>query len=188
MKRTIYSLILLCVAVLSTHAQQTPTTEKQNLVTKFRQLTGVDHVNLGINISFEDIRSNLIGEVDNEKDLTDAQKEVLRKSAIEAYDRLDEQLKSYLNDKPKISKLSEEAVFQVYDEAFTETELRELVAFFSTSTGQKALPFLRTLSFRVQESFQTMLVPKIQAFIAPKIAAETAKLKAMIQDTKTKQP
>jgi len=145
-------------------------------------------VNLGINVSFEDIRNNLIGAVDGDKDLTDAQKQELRKSAIEAYDRLDKQLKTFLNDTATITLISEGAVFQVYEQAFNEAELKELITFYSSPTGQKALKFLPNLSVQVQKAFQSILLPKVQEFITPKIKAEEEQLKQNIKDAKTKKP
>lgn len=187
---TIFSLSIVFIigAVLPVNAQQPATGEKQDLVTKFRKLTGADVVNLGINVSFEDIKNDLVGTVDVDNELTDSQKVELRKSALEAYDRLDKQLKDFLNDRPKITAISESIVFQIYDQAFTEAELRELVAFYGTPTGQKAARFLPTLSAQVQKAFQSVLRPKIQEFIAPKIKAEGDQLKQKIQETKAKKP
>ena len=182
------ALIFVAVTGIFAFAQQPSMTEKQDLVMKFRKLTGADHVNLGINVSFEDIKNDLIGTVDHDKELTDAQKQELRKSAIDAYNRLDHQLKDFLNDQPKITPISEAAVFQVYDQAFTETELKELIAFYGTATGQKALQFLPTLSAQFSKSFQSMLLPKIQEFITPKIKAEAEQLKQTIHQAKTKKP
>jgi len=181
-------LIFTAFVGISTFAQQEPQTEKQALVMKFRKLTGADNVMLEINVSFEDIKNDLIGSVDSDKELTDSQKQELRKSAVDAYNRLDQQLKDFLNDQPKITPISEAAVFQVYDQAFTEAELKELIAFYSNATGQKALKFLPTLSAQVQQSFQSMLLPKVQDFITPKIKAEGEQLKQKIQDAKTKKP
>ena len=180
--------IFTAIIGISALAQQQPQTEKQGFVIKFRKLTGADNVNLRINVSFEDIKNDLIGSVDNDKELTDVQKQELRKSALDAYNRLDQQLKDFLNDQPKITPISEAAVFQVYDQAFTETELKELIAFYSSATGQKALKFLPTLSAQVQQSFQSMLLPKVQEFITPKIKAEGEQLKQKIQEAKTKKP
>jgi hypothetical protein len=182
----VIAIVFVGVTATSGFSQQGPPTEKQVLVTKFRQLTGADKVNLRINVSFEDIRNDLLETVDGDKDLTDAQKQVLRKSAIEAYDRLDNQLKAFLNDTATINPLSEGAVFRVYDQTFNETELKDLIAFYSTPTGEKALRFLPTLSAQVQEAFQAMLLPKIQDFIAPRIKAESEQLKQKIQEAKTK--
>jgi len=180
--------ILMAGTALSAKAQQSVASDKQDLVTKFRKLTGADNVKLGFNVSFEDVKNDLVGTVDGDKDLTDTQKQELRKSAVEAYDRLDKQLKDFLNDQSTVTRFSENAIFQVYDQAFSEAELRELIAFYSTTTGQKALQFLPSLSAQVQKSFQAMLLPKIQEFIAPKIKVEGDQLKQKIQETKTKKP
>ena len=187
---THYSLaiVFLGLIAISAVAQQPAMTEKQDLVTKFRKLTGANNVNLEINVSFEDIKKDLIGTVDNDKELTDAQKQELRKSATEAYDRLDEQLKDFLADRPMTTSISENAIYQVYDQNFSESELRELIAFYITTTGQKALQFLPTLSTQVQKSFQSLLLPKIQEFITPKIKAEGEQLKQKIKEAKAKKP
>lgn len=179
---------ILILSAIDARSQQSVMTEKQDLVMKFRKLTGADNVNLTLNVSFEDVKSDLIATVDAEGALTDSQRSELRKSAVEAYDRLDTQLKEFLNDKPQITKLSEAAVFQVYDQAFSDAELRELIAFYSTGTGQKALQFLPTLSTQVQKAFQSVLIPKVQEFIAPRIKDETEKLKTQIQATKSGKP
>lgn len=179
---------ILILSAISAPSQQSLTTEKQDLVMKFRKLTGADNVNLGLNVSFEDVKSDLIATVDADNALTDSQKLELRRSAVEAYDRLDKQLKEFLNDRPQVTKFSETAVFQVYDQAFSEAELRELIAFYRTATGQKALQFLPTLSTQVQKAFQSILVPKVQEFIAPRIKDETEQLKTKIQATKSKKP
>jgi hypothetical protein len=181
-------LILAAVMVFSAYSQQPARTEKQVLIMKFRQLTGADRVNLGVNVSFEDVRNDLVRTVDGDKELTESQKQDLRKFAIEAYDRLDKQLKAFLNDTTTITPLSEAAVFQVYDQAFNETELNELITFYRTPTGQKALQFLPTLSAQVQKAFQSALLPQVQAFITPKIKAEGEQLKQKVQDAKTKKP
>jgi hypothetical protein len=182
------SILLLSLGVVTINAQQPSLTEKQELVFKFRNLTGADNVKLAINVSLEDVKNNLVETLDADKDLTESQRQELRKSAIEAYNRVDQQLTGFLNDKAQITPLSEAAVFEVYDQAFTEAELRELIGFFSTATGQKVLQFLPTLSAQVQKSFQSMLLPKISEFITPKIKAETDQLKQKIMETKKHKP
>ncbi len=184
----VFTLIFAALATVSGFSQQLPPTEKQVLITNFRQLTGADRVNLNINVSFEDIRNDLIAIVESDKDLTDSQRQDLRNMAIEAYGRLDKQLKAFLNDPVTITPLSEGAVFGVYDRAFNDAELKELITFYSTATGQKALQFLPTLSAQVQTAFQAVLLPKIQEFITPKIRAEGEQLKQKVQDAKTKKP
>jgi uncharacterized protein len=189
MKRLNFVLCTLSVVLIaagSTLAQQPTPTEKHDLILKFRKLTGADNVQGKINVSFESIRKDLVAIVDDDKVLTDSQKQELRKSAIEAYDRLDKQLKDFLTEGSW--KVSEDAIFKVYDQAFSEVELRELIAFYSTNTGQKALKFLPSLSAQVQQTMQAALLPMVQEFISPKIKAENAALKQRIEKAKTGTP
>lgn len=168
--------------------QQTVPTEKEKLVLKFRQLTGADQVNLRLDISFEDTREELLGLVNGDANLTDSQKVELRKAAIAAYERLDSQLKGFINDQPRMTKLAEEAVFSVYDKAFSEAELSELIEFYSSTTGQKALAFLPTISAQVQTAYQAILISQIQQSIVPQIKTESDGLKKLIQETKADKP
>jgi uncharacterized protein len=177
-------LLLFLGMSVTASGQQTVQTEKEKLVLKFRQLTGADHVNLRLDISFEDTREELLGLVNGDANLTDSQKVELRKAAIAAYERLDSQLKRFINDQPRMTKLAEEAVFSVYDKAFSEAELSEIIAFYSSTTGQKALAFLPTISAQVQTVYQAILIAQIQQFIVPQIRSESDGLKKLIQEAK----
>ncbi len=193
MKANIFAsfvLLVLCILGSGTSAlgQQPTQTEKEKLVMKFRQLTGADKVNLRLNVEFEETKTDFLSIVDSEPELSDAQKVELRKAALEAYSRLDAQLKAYLNDQAKMTEFSKAAVFGVYDKAFTEAELQELITFYSKPVGQKALQFLPTLSSQVQNAFQSLLIPKLQEFIGPIIKTEGDGLKKLVQETKTKRP
>lgn len=181
--------VLLFISLVPTalvFAQQVISPEKQAVITKFRRLTGSDHVNMNIAVSFDDIRNDLVASVENEMDLTATQKVELRKEALDAFGRLDGQLRAFLNDTTKITPLSEAAITDLYDQAFTVSELNELIAFYSTPTGQKAASFLPTLSAQAQKAFQARLLPMVQEFITPKIKAESDQLKQKIRDAKLK--
>ncbi len=64
--------------------------------------------------------------------------------------------------------------------------MRELIVFYRTSTGQKALVFLPSLSSQVQKAFVEAAVPMLQSFIQPKIQTETEQLKQKLKDAKVK--
>jgi hypothetical protein len=118
--------------------------------------------------------------------MTDAQKEELRQSVAEATGRVDKIARDFLADKSHIIRLSEEVIYQIYDEAFTESELKELIAFYRTPTGQKAAAFLPSLSSQVQKAFGEVIGPKLQNLIQPGIQTETEQLKQKIKDVKAK--
>jgi hypothetical protein len=82
--------------------------------------------------------------------------------------------------------LSEKVIYQIYDKAFTESELNELVAFYRTPTGQKAASFLRSLSSQVQKEFGEVIQAKLNNVLQPAIQIEVEKLKQRIKEAKAK--
>ncbi len=182
------ALMITVFSSISSFAQQSASTDKKSLVLEFRKLTGADNVNLRLNFSIDDIQQDLLALVDQDKETTDAQKTELKKSAKEAGERLDSEVKAFFTDQTKTAPVAEEIIYQIYDKTFTETELRELIAFYRTSTGQKALVFLPSLSSQVQQGFTQAVIPLLQSFIQPKIQAETEQLKQKIKDAKAKKP
>lgn len=99
---------------------------------------------------------------------------------------MDKTARGLLNDETQIAKLHEEVIYRIYDTSFTDAELRELIAFYRTPTGQKAAVFLPNLSSRVQTEFGPVIQQKLQALIQPLLQTETEQLKQRIKDAKTK--
>jgi len=178
-------MIAFCGAV-STSAQQAKSTEKQALVSEFRKLTGADKVNTSINFSLDGIKESLSAMVEGDKELTDKQKQELRKSAAEAAAGIAKVADDFFANKSEITQLSEEVIYQIYDKAFTETELKEVIAFYRTPAGQKAVVFLPSLSSQVQKEFGEVIRVKLEKVIQPKIQRETEQLKQKIADVKAR--
>ncbi|MBA3633375.1 MAG: DUF2059 domain-containing protein [Acidobacteria bacterium] len=184
-----FLLVAMMIAVfgsVSSFAQQTASTDKKSLILEFRKLTGADKVNLRLNFSIAEIQENLLALVEQDKEITDAQKTELKKSAKESGERLDNEVKAFFTDQSKTAPVAEEIIYQLYDKTFTEVELRELITFYRTPTGQKALVFLPSLSSQVQQAFTQAVIPMLQNFIQPKIQAETEQLKQKLKDAKAK--
>lgn len=191
MQKTHFKFLLVAFTVIvfssvSSFAQQTSATDKKSLILEFRNLTGANNVNLKVNFSVADVQQTLLSLVEQDAELTPAQKTELKKSATEAGERLDKEVKFFFSDQSKLTPLSEEVIYQIYDKTFTESELRELAAFYKTSAGQKALSFLPSLSGQFQQAFANAVSPLLQNYIQPKIEAETEQLKQKLKDTKAK--
>ena len=90
-------------------------------------------------------------------------------------------------DKAQIMELSEQVIYQIYDRAFTESELNELVTFYRTATGKKAAGFLRGLSSQVQKEFGEVIQVKLNNVLQPAIQIEIEKLKQRIKEAKAKE-
>jgi len=167
-------------------AQQATSTEKKDLILQFRKLTGADRVSSSINFSSEGVQDILSSVVEQDKELTHTQKMELRKSVAEAAARIAKVAQDFLNDKAQITELSEEVIYHIYDKAFTESELKELIAFYRTPTGQKAARFLPGLSSEVQKDFGQVIQLKLNDLLQPKIQMETEQLKQQIKDIEAK--
>jgi len=175
--------IALCGTLFSARAQSS---DKRDLIAEFRKLTGANNVTGSINFHPDGIREILSSIVAEDKELTNAQRQSLRTSVDEATARVDKTARGFLNDQPQIAKLSEEVIYRIYDTSFTEAELKELIAFYRTPTGQKAAVFLPGLSSRVQTEFGPVIQQKLQALIQPMLQTEIEQIKQKIKDAKTK--
>jgi hypothetical protein len=156
------------------------------LISEFRKLTGGDVVNRSINFSADSLQKLFSAMVDADKEITEAQKVELQKFATEAAVRTDKTVRDFLNDNAQILALEEEVIFKIYDRAFTENELKELIGFYKSPTGQKALGFSRSLSRQVQNDFAEVMRAKINGLLQPRIQMETEQLKQKIKDMKVK--
>ncbi|MEP7147294.1 MAG: DUF2059 domain-containing protein [Acidobacteriota bacterium] len=182
---TLFVFLISAFCGVSTFAQGPTLENKNSLISQFRKLTGADKVNLTLNVS-TDIRDDFKSLLAEEKDLTDAQKQELTKYIDEANERIDKIAKSVFADEQAMTKLSEEVIFQIYDKTFTENELKELIAFYQTPTGQKAAAFLPSLSKQVEESFRQSTLALLQTLVSPKIEAEQAQFRQKLKELKTK--
>ena len=178
-------LVTLCSNV-SLFAQQEISNEKKHLISEFRKLTGGDVVNRSINFSSDSLQKLFSAVVEDDKEITETQKVELQKSAAEAAGRTDKVVRDFLKDNSQITQLEEEVIFKIYDRAFTENELKEVIVFYKTATGQKTLSFLRGLSRQVQNDFGEVMRVKIDGLLQPRIQMETEQLKQKIRDVKAK--
>ena len=177
--------VVLCCGTPSLAQQQT-TSDKKQLISEFRKLTGGDVVNRSINFSAEGVQTLLAAMFEQDKELNETQKIELQKSVTEATARIDKLVKDFINDIPRISELEEGVIYPIYDKAFTESELKELVAFYRTPTAQKSLVFFRNLSPQVQKDFGQLIQVKLNELLQPKIQIEQEQLNQKIKAMKTK--
>lgn len=180
-------LAIVCIALCGTlSSARAQSSDKRDLIAEFRKLTGANNVTGSINFSPDGIREILSSIVAEDKELNDAQRQSLRKSVDEATARVDKTVRGFLNDQTEIAKLSEEVIYRIYDTSFTEAELKEVLAFYRTPSGQKAAVFLPSLSSRVQTEFGPVIQQKLQVLIQPMLQTEIEQLKQKIKDAKIK--
>jgi hypothetical protein len=179
-------LILLILGCLPSLAQSESLPEKKSLILEFRRLTGANNVRLSLNLTVDDVQQTFLALIEQEKDLTESHQQELKKLATEATTRIDKLAKEFLADKPLITKLSEEVIYQIYDQNFTEAELKELISFYKTPIGQKAAAFLPTVSAQVQKGFYELVGTRLQNIMQPAIQREKEQLNQKAQELRNK--
>jgi hypothetical protein len=177
--------MVLCSGIPSFAQQQTSTVKRQ-LISEFRKLTGGDVVNRSINFSSESVQKLLSAMFEEDKEITETQKVELQKSVREATARIDKVVRDFLNDTAQITELEEQVIYPIYDKAFTESELKELISFYRTPTAQKSLVFFRNLSPQVQKDFGQVIQVKLSDILQPKIQIEREQLNQKIKAMKSK--
>jgi hypothetical protein len=183
-----FKLILLGVACLlyfgNGYSARAQSLDKRELIIEFRTLTGAHKVDGSVNFNTASLRAVLWSVVAEDKDLNDAQKQNLAKYVDDATARVEKKLREFLNDQTQMAKLSEEVIFRIYDSTFNENELKEIIAFYRTSTGRKANEFLRGLSSRVQAEMAPLLQKEVQRILDPNLEAAKDELREQIKAVK----
>lgn len=189
MRKSIFVISLTIAAIIfgsgtSMQAQQASMSKKETLVQKFRQLTGANNVDLKVGFSTEEILGDLSAIVEKDAELTEAQKQELRGSVKASYAKVEKLGKDFFADQAQITKLIEEVIYKIYDDAFTEAELEELVVAYATPAHQKAVAFLPSLSATVKDAFVEAASTKFQKLLQPAIETETTQLKQTVKNVK----
>src|SRR6202165_2430694 len=97
---TMMALVAACGSVTVADAQSP---DKREMILQFRKLTGADNVTGSINFSSDGIREILSSIVAGDKELTEAQRQLLQKSVNDATARVDKAARSFLHDTNQIA-------------------------------------------------------------------------------------
>lgn len=107
--------------------------------------------------------------VDGNDSLTPEQKAELKAKSGERFVTFSQKFRKRLSEKIDYGKYIREAVYPLYDKFYTEQELKDLIAFYKTTTGQKLIATLPALlaesNKTATEKFVPMLIPIVQDLI-----------------------
>lgn len=99
--------------------------------------------------------------VDARNDLTARQKELLKATATERYVSFSRRFRERLPQVVDYKKYIEESVYPLYDKFYTEQELRDLITFYGTPTGQKVIDTMPRLFAESTQIAREKLFPQI---------------------------
>ena len=103
--------------------------------------------------------------VDGNTSLSPDKKKALKASASDRFVAFSQKFRKRLAEAIDYSKYIREAIYPLYDKFYSETELRDLIAFYKTATGQKVIDTLPALlvesNVAAREKFLPQLLPLI---------------------------
>jgi hypothetical protein len=115
--------------------------------------------------------------VNAESNLTDEQKkEVIAKSQERAA-RSSERLRELFVQKINLGDVLNKVAFVVYDKNFTDGELKDIIAFYKTPTGQKSLKQMPEVMRESMDMTTTLIAPQMGQIITQLMEEEKARLK-----------
>ena len=145
-------------------------------VTDFRKtaLSAVDTMMGEVDKQFPKM---LEGMIDQDPDVTPYQRQKIKEGLNEGMARFSNIVRERIRQRINLGQLMEEIALPLYEKYFTEDEIRDLISFYKTPTGQKTLSVLPHLfSDSVHEAAQK-LGPPLSNIITEVVAEEKDRLK-----------
>lgn len=147
MRYRVLTLLFAAVSLLTAadaRAQQPAPPEKAALIKELIELTGADS-------NAEAIMNSVVAQLqsDSQKEfemalekmgsLTPEEREVLVEKQAEDAKRINDRVMQLFREKIDFKKMTEEVSYEVMDKYYTADELKDLIAFYRTPTGQKSI-------------------------------------------------
>jgi len=92
---------------------------------------------------------------------SDSQKKAMQATLSDDSDRIIGKYRKLSKERIDISALMEQVGYKVYDESFTTAEINDLIAFYRTPTGQKAMKELPGIMKRSMTLTAELITPKV---------------------------
>jgi hypothetical protein len=174
----LFCLILVITAsAVAAMAQDAISPAKRNLIAEFILVSKMDkQLDQLLDVLFtaqdlmyaETVRKS----VERRTDLSPKRKEALQLSMIERSKAFSTKFRERLPAAINFPEYIEQAVYPIYDKAFTEKELADLVAFYKSDTGQKIMVIMPQLMTESMEVAQRVLFPKVTKLVDEIIAED----------------
>jgi hypothetical protein len=170
-------IVVITASSLAVMAQNAVSPAKRKLIAEFIVISRMDKQMdqvMDVLFSTQDIlyAATVKKMVERRTDLTPKQQEELELSMVERSKAFSTKFRERLPAAINFPEYIEQSVYPIYDKAFTEKELADLVAFYKSETGQKVLVTMPQLMTESMEIAQRVLIPKISKLVDDIIAED----------------
>ncbi len=166
-------------------AQETVSQEKQALIRELWEVVGGRKVASETLDSMvrqrREVPKPLLTLVDSDKSLTSLQRQELKQIMAENAEDINRRFLGVIKQRFDLGQLLEELTVPIYSKHFTESELRELIAFYRSPIGQKVAFVLPKLAGEVATEFEQKHGFEIRKFINETLQAEFTQMKQYLR-------
>jgi hypothetical protein len=156
--------------VVQTNAQTAAANEKQSVIKELIALVNaensaeqiVEMMDRQMKVSREAVIDSIIGD---RPDLAESDKKSLRESINARSEEYSKRFREKLMQKLNYNEMIDEISATVYDKYYTLEEVKDILAFYKTSTGQKMLKTMTPLMAESSKLTQERLIPKIPGIL-----------------------
>ncbi len=165
---------------LPAYAQDAPTPEKKALIKQLLGLMNAANNSEAItNQLMERLPEPLTGLVSNmlrewiqSLELAPAERKRMDAEVPESAQRIANRIRADLPKRIRFGELAEKVGLEIYDNHFTEAEVKDMIAFYKTSTAQKFVRLAPQLTTEMLQSIQKSMDPELDQLIIESFAAE----------------
>lgn len=116
--------------------------------------------------------------IDSNGALTAEQKTALRATARERFIAFSQKFRKRLSEQIDYGKYIQEAVYPLYDKFYNEQELKDLISFYKTATGQKMIKSLPAILAESTKMATEKFVPKVLPIVQELLKEEFEQIAA----------
>lgn len=181
--------VLLCCNLAYT--QQTISPEKKALIKEFLEVTGEhksanDTTDDMMKLMDQQILKMMSSIIEKDQTLTPEEKKDRQKDLDAFVARNMQRYRDFFTKTINLDKLIEDISYPLYDKHFTENELKDLIAFYKTPTGQKLVSVSPALAIEFMTKMFEVILPTIEKFVKETSEAEVAEFLKSRKGTKNK--
>jgi hypothetical protein len=168
------------IIALPAHAQDTLTPEKKALIKELLSLTNASSNSEAIfNQLIGQIQEPLVGQASNmlrewiqEQKLPPDERKRMEAEVPGSAQRVANRIRSELPKRIRFGELAEKVGFEIYDKHFTESEVKDLIAFYKTPVAQKFIRIAPQFMLDMAQMIKKLMDPELDKLIIEAFADE----------------